>query len=300
VFNKVPITVGIPVYNEEKNISNLLISLSKQSICLEKTIIVNDGSTDKTLEKIDEINNKIGERLKIHIINLSENKGLSNALNLIFKEAQSKYLVIMPSDIILPKHDLLEKIICAFDKDDIGMVHCWYEFKISCTFDFIARAYRFSSHILEKTAKIKNGAIWAIGAVWAFPKEIYKKITLPNEIYRVDAFLYLFVLSQNKRIVFLPETRAVIKLPKENLMRFIYRQARTRSIPRKHLEVFGEFAKKEFKEPDVKVLVKSFAECFRQYPLDGICWVMLKTASYIYRKIFKPQPTFKWRTYEIS
>jgi len=38
------VTVGIPVYNEEKNIQKLLKSLALQEgIFIEKTIIVNDG-----------------------------------------------------------------------------------------------------------------------------------------------------------------------------------------------------------------------------------------------------------------
>ena len=285
------ISIGIPVYNEEENIQNLLCSLVLQrGVNVEETIIVNDGSNDNTLEKILEIDNEVKQILNLKIINLTENRGLPYALNLIFKETNSEHLIILPSDVILPEQDVLNRIVKYFcNNDNVGLVCGWYKIEIYSPFDVVARAYRFSSHLLEKIAKTKK--IYGTGAIWSFPKKVYKNLLLPTDIYRVDAYIYLFTISLHRKFIFAPEAKAVIKLPEENLRRFLYRQARSRSIPKKHIEVFGDLAKREFEEPNLKLLLKSFTQCFIKYTFDGIFWIILKMISYAYRKIVKPQPT---------
>lgn len=294
------ISIGIPVYNEEENIQNLLCSLALQrGVNISETIIVNDGSNDKTVEKIMETNDEVKHILNLKVISLSENKGLSYALNLIFEEASSEYLIILPSDAILLEQNTLSKIVKQLsDNDNVGLVCGWYKVEIYSSFDVVGRAYRFSSRLLERIAKTKD--IYGTGAVWLLPKKVYKNLQLPTDICRVDAYIYLFSVSLNRKFIFVPEAKVVIKLPKENLKRFLYRQTRSRSIPEKHIEVFGDLAKREFKEPNLKFLLKIFVRCFIKHPFDGIFWCILKMISYAYRKMLKPQPTVKWRAYETT
>ena len=47
------LTVIVPVYNEEKNIYKLLNNLNQQSIKGFEVIVVDDGSTDKTVEILE-------------------------------------------------------------------------------------------------------------------------------------------------------------------------------------------------------------------------------------------------------
>ena len=50
------ISIIIPVYNNEKYIANAVNSIKKQSFKDWEMIIVDDGSTDKTIEKIKSLN----------------------------------------------------------------------------------------------------------------------------------------------------------------------------------------------------------------------------------------------------
>ena len=56
------ITIGIPAYNEEKNIARIIIKLQKIA---DKIIVCNDGSTDSTSE--------IAESLGAIVINHPKN-----------------------------------------------------------------------------------------------------------------------------------------------------------------------------------------------------------------------------------
>ena len=69
------IIVGIPAYNEEKNIASLLLRLKKIT---DKIIVCNDGSKDMTGE--------IAEKLGAVVINHEKNLGYGAAIKSIFQK----------------------------------------------------------------------------------------------------------------------------------------------------------------------------------------------------------------------
>ncbi|MDD5417130.1 MAG: glycosyltransferase family 2 protein [Candidatus Aenigmarchaeota archaeon] len=81
----------ICAYNEEKNIADVIKDTQKY---VDKIIVVNDGSTDKTLEQIKDFNNVI-------IISDGTNRGKGHALIEGFKyflSTNGKYLVTLDAD----------------------------------------------------------------------------------------------------------------------------------------------------------------------------------------------------------
>ncbi len=83
------ISVIIPTYNEEKNISDCILSLKKQSDVDFEIICVDDGSTDKTL--------KILEELDVEVLS-QKHQGPAMARNLGAKHAKGKILVFVDAD----------------------------------------------------------------------------------------------------------------------------------------------------------------------------------------------------------
>ena len=67
------IVIGIPAYNEEKNIASVIIKLKKIT---DKIIVCNDGSSDLTGE--------IAEKMGAFVINHSRNRGYGAAISSIF------------------------------------------------------------------------------------------------------------------------------------------------------------------------------------------------------------------------
>lgn len=84
------ICVLIPTYNNEKTLKRVIDGVLDYT---ENIIVINDGSTDSTLQ--------ILEKYSITVINLSENKGKGNALKLGFREAKDSgydYAITIDSD----------------------------------------------------------------------------------------------------------------------------------------------------------------------------------------------------------
>lgn len=105
VKSKCPqISVIMSVYNGEKYLREAIDSILNQTFTHFEFIIVNDGSTDKSLNIIKSYN---GSRI---ILVQQENKGLAAALNEGIKIAKGKYIAMMDADdISLPTR--LEKQI---------------------------------------------------------------------------------------------------------------------------------------------------------------------------------------------
>lgn len=86
------ISVVIPLYNKEKQIGQTLQSVLSQTFQDFEIVIVNDGSTDSSVAKVEEINDS-----RIRLINQS-NAGVSAARNRGINEAKGKYVAFIDAD----------------------------------------------------------------------------------------------------------------------------------------------------------------------------------------------------------
>lgn len=85
------LSVIIPAYNCEKYVSRCIESVLSQTGAELEIIVVNDGSTDKTLDVL------MGYGDKINLID-TENGGVSSARNLGLKSATGDFLMFLDSD----------------------------------------------------------------------------------------------------------------------------------------------------------------------------------------------------------
>ena len=69
------ITIGIPAFNEAKNIAAIIVELKKRT---DSIVVCDDGSSDLTSE--------ISEKLGVIVIRHEKNMGYGAAINSIFKK----------------------------------------------------------------------------------------------------------------------------------------------------------------------------------------------------------------------
>ena len=107
------ITIGIPAYNEEKNIASIITKLKKIT---NSIIVCDDGSSDMTSE--------ISKNLGVVVISHKKNMGYGAAINSIFqksKEMKSDLLVTFDADGQHRVEDI-EKVVEPIKNNDADLV----------------------------------------------------------------------------------------------------------------------------------------------------------------------------------
>jgi len=118
------LSIIVPTYNEEENIEKLYEKIVKYCENIKYEIIfINDGSYDKSLEKMDNLYNKDKKHLKI--INFSRNFGKEASMLAGLKHSTGEYSVIIDCDLQQnPKYliPMLNHLESHPDTDQIAMV----------------------------------------------------------------------------------------------------------------------------------------------------------------------------------
>jgi glycosyltransferase involved in cell wall biosynthesis len=94
-ISKPLVSVVIPLYNSEKWIKETLLSVYKQSYENIEIIIVNDGSTDRSIHLIQEIAPQNNTSLEIFSI---KNSGVSYARNFGIQKSRGDLIALLDSD----------------------------------------------------------------------------------------------------------------------------------------------------------------------------------------------------------
>ncbi len=116
-------SIIISAYNVEKYIETAIDSITKQTFKDYELIVVNDGSTDRTLKILKTYKN-------IRIINNRKNIGLGASRNKAIKKAIGEYILYLDADDTLYSNDTLDRInktigdknldICYFGVQYVG------------------------------------------------------------------------------------------------------------------------------------------------------------------------------------
>lgn len=95
----IKVSVIIPVYNSEKYIEKAVLSVITQELKEIQVIIIDDGSTDKSVEICTELCNKYNN-IELYV---QENKGPGAARNLGLSYAKGEYITFLDSDDYIPE-----------------------------------------------------------------------------------------------------------------------------------------------------------------------------------------------------
>jgi glycosyltransferase involved in cell wall biosynthesis len=111
------VTFLVPVFNAQNYIREALESIQKQTYTDFKVLIINDGSTDRSLQIIEEFT-KTDQRFQVIS---RENKGLVTTLNEGIELIDTKYIARMDADDICHKQRLEQQIKHMEESPEVGV-----------------------------------------------------------------------------------------------------------------------------------------------------------------------------------
>lgn len=108
------ISLYIAAYNAEKTIEKSINSILHQTLKPKEIIIINDCSTDKTLNLLKKFN-------QIKIINNKKNYGLAKSRNIALKYSKYNFLASIDSDVVCKKN-WLETLFNTMEKKNADLI----------------------------------------------------------------------------------------------------------------------------------------------------------------------------------
>ncbi len=115
--NNPQVAIMIPVYNGEKTLPLALASLVNQTYHNWKCYMVNDGSTDRTKEILDGLND-----VRFEVIHFEQNKGRPFARQAALDKAEGKYLALLDADDFYHPDKLTKQVLFMESNPDIHLV----------------------------------------------------------------------------------------------------------------------------------------------------------------------------------
>lgn len=209
---KLTVSIGIPSYNEEQNIRNLLLSVCNQNgnnMEIKEIIILSDGSKDKTVQLAKSVNDR-----RIKVIEYTKRKGKPTVLNRLFKIFKGDVLAIIDADLILNDELTIEKLTSIFRKDKtVGIVTGGVQPLPAKTFlESAINNYISARNSLFDKYSIQGSAYTARGFI-AYSRKFLKNFTLPEEILNDDAYSYFYCLRNGYRVRYEKEAIAWYRSP---------------------------------------------------------------------------------------
>jgi glycosyltransferase involved in cell wall biosynthesis len=172
------ISVVIPLYNEEESLQELSQKLEEVLGglgCEYEVVFIDDGSTDKSFEKIKEINRR---NSKFHCIKFRKNYGKSAALAKGFRSAKGNIIITMDADLQDDPSEIPELIKVLNSGYDL--VSGWKKVR----YDPFIKKYtsRFFNFVTSKLSGIKLHDFNC--GLKAYKKDVIKSLKIYGEMHR--------------------------------------------------------------------------------------------------------------------
>lgn len=283
---KIAITIGIPAYNEEKNIGFLLKALRMQKLDglrVKEVIVVSDGSDDNTVNVITSTHTPY---LKLLI--RKTRQGINKNLNQIIRLATGDILVILNADVLPEGDNFLQQLSRPIIKDKtVGLVGgAVIAIPPKSIFEkIIYRSHELKVRIGEEINE-GNNVYMCYGGNRALSRDFYSKLQFPDNCPE-DAYSYFYCIQKGFKFVFQKGAKIKIRLPatfKDHAKQSIRFSAGKRKLEK----FFGKALIDKAYQIPLKIYIESIFRFLLKDPFSTAAYILI---TMILRKS-KPQERF--------
>ncbi len=208
----VTVSVGIPAYNEGKNIQRLLLSLLAQKengIVLKEIIVVSDGSSDDTAKKVKAIKDK-----RIVFKNDGKRLGKSARMDQIFRMIKGDVLLLMDADIVIHDQSLFSKVVrrAKLEKSGIAGVNV-LPLKAEVFFEEIIETGVLIMKDIAKNWNVGRNYLSFKGAFLALNGDFARSIHIPASIVNNDPYLYFAAVEKGFKPTYIASCEVYYRSP---------------------------------------------------------------------------------------
>lgn len=274
IQQKLQVTIGIPAFNEEKNIRQLLQSLVAQdqsTFTIREIIVASDASTDNTVPIVRRFPDS-----RITVINGTKRVGQLVRIGEIVRVAKGDIIILCDGDIGLDSNRTLAHLIAPFyTRDNIGIVSAARKPLPSPS--LIAKAIHTSIRAYNNIGRELRGGnnpFNCHGALLALSGSFAKSAQYPKVIFSGDTFLYFQCLANGYSFRFAPDAITWFKTA-ETLKDAIAQYSRFLDIDDLSIKKFGTLIQREYNVP-ITLRIKYLIAEFLSYPFPSLCMYSLK------------------------
>jgi glycosyltransferase involved in cell wall biosynthesis len=192
------ITIITPSYNRANDLRNLYDSLTRQTVLNFTWFIVDDGSTDDTIEVVS----SFGKNLFEIVFFVQENSGKHRAINNVIDQVKSELVFIVDSDDLLTS-DAIETIIFDWSNSEEELIGLTYLRKDTRGFvigDEFTSNKLISNHSVERIINNVKGDKAEVWKTLEFKRIPF--LEFDNEIFFSEQHKYL-ALSDRGKMMFI-------------------------------------------------------------------------------------------------
>lgn len=197
------ISVIVPVYNAEKYLSQCIESILNQTYRDFELLLINDGSTDGSLEICERYR---AQDERVRVIS-QENRGVSVARNRGIERSLGNYLCFVDADdLVHPKYlEILLGGIRAMNAELSVCAYCRFENGASLNFEEAHTAYerleRRQALVLLNQWRTPEALEMVIPCNKMYHRSIFSDLRFPEGVRHEDEFIAHKILNRCKAIV---------------------------------------------------------------------------------------------------
>jgi glycosyltransferase involved in cell wall biosynthesis len=212
-MNALPtVSIGIPAYNEGKNIQSLLQSLIKQKeldIRIKEILVVSDGSSDDTEKKVKELKDR-----RIRFVDDGKRLGKSARMDYIFKSFRGDVLILIDADVVIKDSALITKTVknAHLSKTGLAGINA-SPLAPQTSFERVIEAGVMVMKEVAKQWHNGNNYLAFKGCFLALDGKFARSISMPSSIVNNDAYLYFAAVQAGYSPAYLDKSKVYYRSP---------------------------------------------------------------------------------------